>query len=245
MQDSQLVRRTWGLPVMLLALLTGCHHDNETTAAASPVVGDPASSSSIVIGGRPGSFVIAGKQYAFTPSVTESQGSTVTFRIQNIPAWASFDAATGKLTGVPRAVDAGLYPGILITASDGSATAALPQFDITVSAQSAWTGGGSSGGGSSGSSGGSGGSTSSSDASLSWTAPTANTDGTPLTDLSGYRIYYGNAPDALTQQVTISNADTTQYVVSNLSPGAWYFAVKAYNSADAESDLSPVVQKIL
>ncbi len=26
---------------------------------------------------------------------------------------------------------------------------------------------------------------------LAWDAPTTNTDGTPLTDLAGYKIYYG------------------------------------------------------
>lgn len=28
---------------------------------------------------------------------------------------------------------------------------------------------------------------------LSWTAPVANSDGTPLTDLAGYNVYYGTA----------------------------------------------------
>jgi len=32
---------------------------------------------------------------------------------------------------------------------------------------------------------------------LSWSAPTQNADGTPLTDLQGYYIYAGDAPDAM------------------------------------------------
>jgi len=230
MQDSQLVRRTWGLPVMLLALLAGCNHDSSATQDASPVSNDPGSpgspgSVSLTIGGKPTQFAQVGVQYAFTPSVTNSANSSVTFSIQNKPTWASFNVTTGRLVGVPKASDAGTYTRIVIAASAGTSSSSLPQFEITVGS-------------------GTGGGTATS-ASLSWTPPTTNSDGTPLTNLSGYRIYYGNAPDALTQQITISSADTTRYVVENLSAGAWYFALKAYNSMNVESDLSPVVEKTL
>ena len=33
---------------------------------------------------------------------------------------------------------------------------------------------------------------------VSWTAPTAHTDGTPLTDLASYRVYYGSEASCLT-----------------------------------------------
>ena len=235
MQDSQLVRRTWGLPVMLLALLAGCNHDSGATQDATPVADNPGNpgspgspgSSALTIGGRPTPFAQVGVQYDFTPSVTNSANTMVTFSIQNKPTWASFNVSTGRLIGVPKSADAGTYTRILIAASAGTSSSSLPQFEITVSP-------GTGGGGASPPS-----------VSLSWTAPTLNSDGTPLTNLSGYRIYYGNAPDALTQQITISSAETTQYVVDNLSAGAWYFALKAYNTMNVESNLSPVVEKTL
>ena len=68
--------------------------------------------------------------------------------------------------------------------------------------------------------------------SLSWTAPTANTDGSPVT-LSGYTIYYGTSASALTESVVISGASNTSYEVSGLASGTWYFAVAA-DAADGQ-----------
>lgn len=81
-------------------------------------------------------------------------------------------------------------------------------------------------------------------ASLSWTPPTRNTDGT-LSGLAGYRVSYGTSPNALTQTVQISNASATSYAVSNLTPGTYYFAVRAYNSTGGESANSNVVSKVV
>ena len=72
-------------------------------------------------------------------------------------------------------------------------------------------------------------------ATLSWTPPTQNTDGSALTNLAGYRIHYGTSPTALVQTVQIASAGASGYVISDLSPGTWYFAVRAYSSAGSES----------
>ena len=78
-------------------------------------------------------------------------------------------------------------------------------------------------------------------ATLSWAAPTQNTNGTPLTNLAGYRIYYGTSQTAMTQSVQIPNSGIATYVISNLSPGTWYFSIRDYTSANVESDASAVV----
>ncbi len=78
-------------------------------------------------------------------------------------------------------------------------------------------------------------------ATLSWTAPDANTDGTPLTNLAGYRIYYGTSADVLDQVVEIPSVGLTTYVVANLGVGTYYFSIRAYNSVGAESALSNIV----
>jgi hypothetical protein len=62
---------------------------------------------------------------------------------------------------------------------------------------------------------------------LSWTPPTTNTDGTPVTTLAGYHVYYGTSQAGLTQSVAISGAATTTYQVTGLAAGTWYFAVAA------------------
>jgi Fibronectin type III domain len=82
-------------------------------------------------------------------------------------------------------------------------------------------------------------------ATLSWEAPTANTNGSPLTDLSGYRIYYGSAPGELTRTVQIPTIGLQTYVIDDLEPGTWYFAVMAVASNGAESSLSNVVIKTI
>jgi hypothetical protein len=75
---------------------------------------------------------------------------------------------------------------------------------------------------------------------LSWLPPTTNTNGTTLTDLAGYRIYYGQSPTAMTEVIDISNAGLTMYMVENLSAGTWYFAIKAVTTTGTESSLSDV-----
>lgn len=82
-------------------------------------------------------------------------------------------------------------------------------------------------------------------ATLAWEAPTTNTDGQPLTDLAGYRIYYGTDANNLTASVQLGSIGLQTYVVDDLGAGTWYFAVKAYTSAGAESSLSQVVSKTI
>jgi hypothetical protein len=80
-------------------------------------------------------------------------------------------------------------------------------------------------------------------ATLTWSAPTTNTDGTPVTTLTGYHIYYGTSTAALTQSIAVSGATTTTYTVTGLTSGTWYFAVAADASDGTESAQSPIGSK--
>ncbi len=70
---------------------------------------------------------------------------------------------------------------------------------------------------------------------LAWTEPTTNADGTPLTDLAGYRVYLGTAvpppcPDASFDAVaalssTPTIGESVAYQVPGLTAGVTYFAV--------------------
>ena len=73
-------------------------------------------------------------------------------------------------------------------------------------------------------------------ATLSWDKPLTNTDGTALTDLAGYRLYYGTGAGTYTKTVDVGNVTT--YTINTLAQGTYYFAVKAVNSSGAESDFS-------
>lgn len=80
------------------------------------------------------------------------------------------------------------------------------------------------------------------EATLSWIAPTARTDNTPLTNLAGYRIYSGATATNTTQiaQVLVPNLSR---VITGLAPGLTYFQMTAYDSANIESAKTNAVSK--
>ncbi len=84
------------------------------------------------ISGSPTTSVTAGQAYNFQPSASDPDGNTLSFSIQNKPAWATFTTSTGRLSGTPAS--AGTFSNILIGVSDGQATASLSAFSIAVTA---------------------------------------------------------------------------------------------------------------
>lgn len=173
------------------------------------------------ISGSPPTSVTAGETYSFRPTASDPDGNVLSFSVTNRPSWASFSTVNGTLSGTPAAADVGTYSNIVITVSDGMASASLSTFAITVSDVA---------GGS---------------ATLSWTPPTRNTDGSTLTDLAGYLISYGSSASDLSHTVEVSNPGIATYVVENLSPGTWYFSVRAYSSSGVQSAPSNVASKLM
>ncbi len=86
---------------------------------------------------------------------------------------------------------------------------------------------------------------SSSGLTFGWQAPTENSNGTPITNLAGYKIHYGTASQQYTQVVEVSNPSLSRYVMDSLSSGTYYFAITAYNSQGIESGLSGEVSTTL
>jgi hypothetical protein len=82
-------------------------------------------------------------------------------------------------------------------------------------------------------------------ATLSWAAPQTNADGSALTDLAGFRIYYGSASGSYSKSITISSPTTLRYTIDNLPSGTHYFVVKAFDAARNESAPSPEVSKTI
>lgn len=196
-----------------------------TTTTSLPAfsinVGASTANHAPTISGTPVKSINAGSAYSFRPTASDADGNTLTYSIANRPSWATFSTSTGQLSGTPSASQVGTYGNIVISVSDGKATASLPAFSIAVVDVS--NGG----------------------ATLTWSAPTTNTDGTTLTNLAGYRIAYGTSASALTQTVQVSNPSVTNYTISNLSPGTYYFSVRAYTSNGTESANSNVSSKVV
>jgi hypothetical protein len=190
------------------------------TAAAAPPP-PPPSNQPPTISGTPAQAVTVGMAYSFRPQASDPDGQTLTFSITNRPAWASFNEATGELSGTPGAVNVGQTSNIVISVTDGQASASLPAFSITVA--DVQTG----------------------SATVRWTPPTLNEDGSPLTDLRGYRVYYGTSSTNLDSVLELPNPGLASVVIENLAPATWYFAVKAYTTANVESAFSNIASKTI
>ena len=191
------------------------------TVQPAPVTTIAPTNTAPVISGTPATSVLAGSTYSFQPTASDANGDALTFTISGQPSWATFSATTGRLTGTPTSAQVGSYGAIMITVSDGKSTASLPAFSVTVNAVVLGS------------------------ATLSWTPPTQNTDGSALTALSGYTVYYGSSTTTMTNKVAITNPGLASYVVGNLGTGTYYFAITAYNSAGAESAMSNIGSKTI
>ena len=182
---------------------------SQTTTGGNP---PPAGNSAPQISGNPPSAVVAGQAYAFTPSATDGDGDSLTFSVMGLPTWASFNPATGRVSGTPGQGDLGNYTNIRISVTDGQASASLSSFSIEVVAVALGS------------------------ATLSWNPPTQNTDGSALT-LDGYKLYWGTTHGNYTNVETIGNNVTT-YMLDNLAPNTYYFVMTALDNLGNESDYS-------
>ncbi len=174
------------------------------------------------ISGSPPTTAQVGQYYSFRPTVIASSGSTLTYAVQNKPAWAQFSATTGTLSGTPSAGSA-TAANILVSVSNGAQSAALHAFNITVQPAPVPQ----------------------RTAILGWSPPTHNIDGSPLTNLAGYVVHYGTRSTALKNKISVASATATSVEITSLSPGNWSFAVSAVNTANVESPISPIVGKTI
>ena len=176
-----------------------------------------------MISGVPPAIVIVGTLFTFVPAASDANnGTTLLFSLNTTLPWATFDTATGQLQGTPSAADVGTYSDLRITVSDGVASVSLPAFSIAVQAVATGS------------------------ALLSWIPPTQNTDGSPLTNLKGYTIYWGTALNDYPSSVTVDSPGIATYFVENLAPSTtYYFVVTARNTSDVESQFSSVATKTI
>jgi Putative Ig domain len=178
-----------------------------------------------VLSGSAPAIATVGSAYSFQPAARDPDGLKLSFAVWGKPAWLKFDASTGRLYGTPTAANVGKYGPIGISATDGYNTGSLKTFSVTVP---------------------SGGSSLPPAAvTIAWTPPTENTNGSTLTNLAGYHIYYGTSQSNLNKVVDITNPGLASYVLSDLTSGTWYFALTSVNSAGVESVRSSVISTVV
>ncbi len=178
------------------------------------------------ISGSPATAAEVGQYYSFSPTVMASTGSSLSYAVGNKPAWAQFSATTGTLSGTPSTGSAATDANIVVSVSNGAQSAALPAFNITVQPAPVT-------------------SVVPGTAILSWSPPTKNIDGSPLTNLAGYVVRYGTSSTALNNKLSVASASATGVEITNLSPGNWDFAVSAINTANVESRFSAIASKTI
>jgi hypothetical protein len=218
--------RSCALGLCLLLFLCGGISDGEAAPRidknpTTPRGGKRNTNTAPKISGQPLTSVLQNTSYRFVPSASDADGDSLTFSIANGPAWAAFDTASGTLSGTPDAGDVATYTNIVISVSDGRATAQLPAFSIAVQAYSMGS------------------------ATLSWVPPTENSDGTTLLDLAGYRLYWGQESGNYSKSLSVMNPGITTYVIENLPSGTHYFSAAAVNTNGVESSRSGEVFKTI
>jgi len=229
MEMKNLVNLRAGLLASVFAIataLTACSGDGSATSStgdtASPVVSgtNPIVPVGVAgapqISGVPATSAKVGQPYSFQPSATDPNQAALAFSITGAPSWMTLSSTTGRVTGIPTSGDVGTAANIVVTVSNGTSSAALAAFTVTVAAVGTGTG----------------------SANLSWIAPTENTDGSALTDLSGYVIHYGTESQNYTSTITITNPGMTQYVVEDLAAGKYFFSMNTITKGGVASSPS-------
>ena len=83
-------------------------------------------------------------------------------------------------------------------------------------------------------------------ATLSWLPPTETTDGSTLSNLAGYKVYYGTGSGDYLNEITIENPGIASYMIENLTNGyTYYFAVTAFDENGNESGFSAEASKTI
>lgn len=83
--------------------------------------------------------------------------------------------------------------------------------------------------------------------SLSWTAPAEREDNQPLSlsEIAGYRIYYGTAQGDYQNEIDVNDGSAEGYTFSDLPKGTYYIVVTTYDTDGRESLYSPEITIIV
>jgi hypothetical protein len=204
------------LPAVALAFCHGCGGgagDTAGTQGSSSGVSmgtNVAANHAPTISGAGAQVAHAGVAYEFQPVIDDADGDTLTFSADNLPPWATFDPSSGRIFGTPAESDVGAYEAVTISVADATHHTASQPFEITVLGAASGV------------------------ARLQWERPPTKFDGSPLDDLAGYRIAYGQNAKDLDESVYIDDPEQRTYEFATLGDGVWYFEVMGVSADGLE-----------
>ncbi len=211
------------LPAVALAFCHGCGGGSSASqsvgSAPTPApVTTAGANQAPTISAEAAAYARVGEKFDLQPIASDPENDKLTFSAQNLPSWATFDSASGRITGTPSSSDVGEYEAITIAVAD-AAHRANTSFSITVLGAKGGV------------------------ARLQWETPPIKVDGSPLDDLAGYRIVYGRTADDLDHSIFIQDPAQTSFEFTTLDSGTWYFAVIGVNANGLEGPASITTMK--
>ncbi len=218
--SKQLVSTFFAFALLTLTACSGGSNDGEqtgeTTTGVNPGNGSSNSAPNLTIT-APGNGVSFSttQTITFTASASDSEDGDISSDI----VWSSdLDGDLGTGSSLSVSLTAGVHTITAMVQDSGNLTDE-ESIDITVEVAEGV-------------------------ATVMWTAPLENTDNSVLTNLAGFKIYFGTDANNLDQSIDVNDATLTSWVIENLSiDTTYYFAVTAINDQGIESDFSDLASK--
>ena len=112
------------LSILLLVLIASC---GEGVGNSTP---EKQNSPPFISGSI--SKIRVGETLNFIPTFNDVDGDILTFSINDIPDWATFNTSSGLLSGIPLSENLGETYSIIISVTDGQYTSSTVPFTLTV-----------------------------------------------------------------------------------------------------------------
>lgn len=79
---------------------------------------------------------------------------------------------------------------------------------------------------------------------LSWTAPAERENNTPisLSEIAGYRLYFGTVQGDYLNEIEIKDSSAETYALTDFAKGTYYFVITTYDTEGRESRYSPEIK---